>query len=66
MFGFTFYYNIFLMSGVTLGFHHILTGWDIQSHIYEKFGINMMRSLVCGTIAHEAYRNYQYIWLDNV
>lgn len=64
MFGFTFYYNIFLMSGVITGFHHMLTGWGIQSHIYEKFGINMMRSLVCGTIAHEAYRNYQYIWLD--
>jgi len=64
MFGITFYYNIFLMGSLTLGFHHILKTFDIQKHIYEKFSINMMRSLICGTIAHEAYHNYNYIWMD--
>jgi len=24
----------------------------------------MMRSIICGTIAHEAYQKYHYIWLD--
>jgi hypothetical protein len=32
--------------------------------MFEKYSINMMRSVVCGTIANEAYRNFNYIWLD--
>jgi hypothetical protein len=52
------------MGALTLGFHHIFKIFHIEEHIYEKFSINMMRSLICGTIAHEAYKNYSYIWAD--
>lgn len=64
MFAYTFYYNIFLMGGLTFLFHTGLQSLNVQTHLYEKFSINMMRSLICGTIAHEAYQNYNYIWLD--
>jgi hypothetical protein len=52
------------MSGLTFLFHIGFKNMNIQNHLYEKFSINMMRSLICGTIAHEAYQNYNYIWLD--
>lgn len=52
------------MGSMTLLFHHILKKCNVETQLFEKFSINMMRSLVCGTIAHEAYINYKYIWLD--
>jgi len=61
---YTFYYNAFLMGSMTLLFHHILRKFNVETQLFEKFSVNMMRSLVCGTIAHEAYINYKYIWLD--
>jgi len=61
---YTFYYNAFLMGSMTLLFHHILKKCNVENQLFEKFSINLMRSLVCGTVAHEAYINYKYIWLD--
>jgi len=61
---FSFYSTAFLMSSLTFGFHLILQQYNIENRMFEKFSINMMRSVVCGTIANEAYRNYHYIWLD--
>ena len=61
---YTFYYNAFLMGSITLLFHHILKKYNVETQLFEKFSVNMMRSVVCGTIAHEAYINYKYIWLD--
>jgi len=52
------------MGSMTLLFHHILRKFNVETQLFEKFSVNMMRSLVCGTIAHEAYINYKYIWLD--
>jgi hypothetical protein len=59
-----FYSNIFIMGFLTFSFHYILKIINIEKEMYGKFSINMMRSLICGTIAHEAYKNYKYIWLD--
>ena len=61
---YTFYYNVFLMGGITILFHHVLKKYDVEVQLFEKFGINMMRSLICGTIAHEAYNKSKYLWLD--
>ena len=61
---YTFYSNIFIMGFLTFSFHHIFKILNIETKMYEKFSVNMMRSLICGTIAHEAYKNYSYIWLD--
>jgi hypothetical protein len=52
------------MGFLTFSFHHIFKSFNIEKRMYEKFSINMMRSLICGTIAHEAYKNYSYIWTD--
>ena len=60
----SFYLNIFFMGSLTLFFHHFLKKKNIETKLFEKFSINMMRSIVCGSIAHEAYINYNYIWYD--
>ena len=52
------------MGSLTLFFHYFLKKKNIETKLFEKFSINMMRSIVCGTIAHEAYINYNYIWYD--
>ncbi len=69
MFGNVFYYNALLMGSLTLFFHHIFRNLDIEKHPFEKYSVNFMRSLVCGTFANEALVNYKYIWnnkcLDN-
>jgi len=64
MFLYTFYYNAFLMGSLTIMFHHFLKKMGAETQLFEKFSVNMMRSLICGTIAHEAYKKYHYIWLD--
>ena len=61
---YTFYYSVFLMGSLTVLFHHVLKKYDIEVQLFEKFSINMMRSLICGTIAHEAYNKSKYLWLD--
>ena len=59
-----FYSNVFIMGFLTFSFHHIFKIINIEKQMYEKFSINMMRSIICGTIAHEAYLKYHYIWID--
>jgi hypothetical protein len=65
-----FYINVFIMGSLTVFFHHIFKSINLEQRLFEKFSINMMRSLICGTIAHEAYQNYSLIWenkcLDNI
>lgn len=61
---YSFYSNVFSMISMTLGFHHILKYYHIETQLFEKYSINLMRSITCGTIAHEAYQNFHYIWLD--
>ena len=64
MFIYSFYSNVFSMISMTLGFHHILKYYHVETQLFEKYSINLMRSVICGTIAHEAYQNFHYIWLD--
>lgn len=64
MFFNSFFINVFIMGSLTLMSHHILKKINIEKELFEKFSINVMRSIICGTIAHEAYTNYSYIWLD--
>lgn len=64
MFFNSFYLNTFIMGSLTLLFHHFLKKVNIENQLFEKFSINMMRSIICGTIAHEAYLKYHYIWID--
>ena len=59
-----FYSNVFVMGTLIFGFHQIFKRYDVEKKPYEKFSINMMRSLICGTIAHEAYKKYSNIWID--
>lgn len=61
---YTFYYNAFLMGSLTIFCHHVLKNYNLEKQLFEKFSVNIMRSIICGTIAHEAYYNYKYIWLD--
>lgn len=56
--------NVFIMGGLCYVFHNILKKFDIEKNIFEKYSVNLMRSLICATISHEAYLNYNYVWLD--
>jgi hypothetical protein len=53
-----------LMSAVTLFFHHIFKVFNIETQLFEKYSINMMRSLMCYIISYEAYKNFNYILID--
>ena len=64
MFFNSFFLNTFLMGSLTLLFHHFLKKNNVENQLFEKFSINMMRSIICGTIAHEAYLKYHSIWTD--
>ena len=48
----------------TIFFHHIFKKFDIEKQLFEKYSINMMRSIICGIISHEAYLEYNNIWDD--
>jgi hypothetical protein len=52
------------MGSLTLLFHHFLKKYNVETQMFEKFSINMMRSLICGTIANEAFNKSKYLWLD--
>jgi len=57
-------YNILCMGILTFGFHSIFKWMNIEEQIFEKYGVNMMRSVICGTIAQESIRNFFEIWGD--
>ena len=59
-----FYSNILIMGGLSLMFHKICKKYDIEQLLFEKYSVNLMRSVICGAIANEAYQKYNYIWLD--
>ena len=53
-----------LMGSITILFHNILNYFNIEQQLFGKYSINMMRSLICGSIAYEAYNNYNNILSD--
>jgi hypothetical protein len=52
------------MSLLSIGFHSILQQFNLEKIMFEKFSINLMRSVICGIIANEAYTNFNLIWED--
>ena len=64
MFFNSFYSNILIMSSLTFVFHKICKLYDIEKQLFEKYSVNLMRSIICGAIANDAYKKYNYIWLD--
>jgi hypothetical protein len=60
----TFITNIFIMGSISMISHHIFKNLNIERQLFEKYSVNMMRSIICGAIAHEAYYNFHYIWED--
>jgi hypothetical protein len=58
------FYNILVMGSLTYLFHKILITFNIEKKLFEKYSVNMMRSIICGSISYEAYSKYNYIWLD--
>ena len=57
-------YNIFLIGSITVLFHSIFKYFNIEKQMYEKYSIGMTRSLICGSIAFEAYNKYNYLKTD--
>ena len=61
---FYFYTNIILMGLTNIFFHHIFKSINIEKNLFEKYGVNMMRSLVCYYISYNSYLNYTNVWND--
>jgi hypothetical protein len=59
-----YFYNILLMSSLTYAFHYLFKNIGIEKKLFEKYSINMMRSLICGSLSFEAYTKYNYLWYD--
>ena len=64
MFGYIFYSTVFMMKSFTFMFHLFFRNIKLEHRLFEKYSINMMRSVICGFIAHEAYQKYHYLWMD--
>ena len=58
------FYNFCILGSITLFFHYILKNFNIEKQPFEKYSVNMMRSLICGSIAQDAYYKYNYILND--
>jgi hypothetical protein len=52
------------MGSLSYIFHKICSVYGIEKQLFEKYSVNMMRSLICGSIAYESYSKYNYIWND--
>ena len=37
---------------------------NIDKMLFGKINVNVMRSIICGTIAHNSYKNFKLIWDD--
>jgi hypothetical protein len=59
-----YFYNIFLMSSLTYAFHYLFKNVGIETKLFEKYSVNMMRSLICGSLSYEAYTKYNLLWND--
>jgi hypothetical protein len=64
MFPFIFYSNVLFMGGTILLFHQVFKSMNIEKQIFEKYSVNMMRSLMCSMIANESFSHIGYLYSD--
>jgi hypothetical protein len=64
MYPFSFFSNIFFMGSSLLIFHSILKYTNIETRIFEKYSVNLMRSLTCTVMAHQSYKTIGYLYFD--
>ena len=64
MYPLSFFTNILFMGG-TLGlFHLALNIFNIETNIFEKYSVNLMRSLTCAIMTHQSYKISGHLYYD--
>lgn len=55
------YYFMFFILGLNFT---VLSWLNIDNYLFGKINVNLMRSIICGALAHKSYMEYKEIWND--
>ena len=58
------FYQFLIIGTLNILFHHIFKSYKLETELYEKYSVNMTRSLICASIAYDAYSKFNYLLLD--
>jgi len=64
MYPLSFFTNVLFMGGALLAFHIGLNGFNLETNMFEKYSVGLMRSLTCAMMAHQSYKNIGYLYYD--
>ena len=53
-----FYHDFFVTLLLCFGVNFILNLSNIKEHFFGPIGVNLVRSIICGSLANNAYKNY--------
>tara|TARA_B110000037_G_C17045665_1_gene475579 strand:- start:636 stop:1328 length:693 start_codon:yes stop_codon:yes gene_type:complete len=53
-----FYHDFFFTLLLCFGVNFILNLSNIKEHFFGPIGVNLVRSIICGSLANNAYKNY--------
>jgi hypothetical protein len=59
-----FYSDFFLMLILCFGVNFFLNLINIKEHFFGTIGVNLVRSIICGSLANNSYKNYAIIFSD--
>lgn len=57
MFNISFYINVLYMFFLCYSFNFIFILIDLENIMFQRYSVNMMRSVICFTLFHESIRN---------
>ena len=59
-----FYNDFFITILLCFGVNFLLNIINIKEHFLGPIGVNLMRSIICGSLANISYKNYNLIFSD--
>ena len=57
-----FYNDFFITILLCFGVNFFLNIINIKEHFLGPIGVNLMRSIMCGSLANNSYKNYNLIF----
>ena len=64
MYPLTFFTNVLFMGSSMFIFHQVLKYVNVETRIFEKYSVNLMRSLTCAIMTHQSYKTISYLYYD--
>jgi len=64
MYPISFFTNVLFMGGTMLLFHSILNFVNVETNVFEKYSVNLMRSLTCAIMTHQSYKTIGHLYYD--